>query len=139
MDDLDDDDWTFWDDDDVKEVPHIESKKETVPLQSLDNKRKSFQKENYYKADIKNWMRNKIPVGDLVMISGEILDTSENSELSFIELAIDGNWDHRLVIQLDTALYLENIVIEDDWITVYGKCLGRTDYDHDTPLINPNH
>ncbi|MDT2434953.1 hypothetical protein [Enterococcus avium] len=66
--------------------------------------------------------------GQKVTLSGEIAQVIEDEDFSQYRLAIDGDYDKMVLIQIPKEL-LTSRVLENDLITVYGESLGTIDYE----------
>ncbi|MDT2397384.1 hypothetical protein P7D77_05325 [Enterococcus avium] len=66
--------------------------------------------------------------GQKVTLSGEIAQVIEDEDFSQYRLAIDGDYDKMVLIQIPEEL-LTSRVLENDLITVYGESLGTIDYE----------
>lgn len=66
--------------------------------------------------------------GQKVTLSGEIAQVIEDEDFSQYRLAIDGDYDKMVLIQIPEEL-LSSRVLENDLITVYGESLGTIDYE----------
>jgi len=64
----------------------------------------------------------------LVTFSGRVLQVSEGDGENLIRLATNGDWDDVVAVGYDPAIMGNTRILEDDYISVYGTCIGIYSY-----------
>ena len=67
-------------------------------------------------------------VGDLVKFTGEVLQVTEGDGYAHYRIAVNGNYDQVLFVQIDSSLTQNNRILEDDEITIFGESYGLHTY-----------
>lgn len=65
--------------------------------------------------------------GEYTTLSGKIIQVMNGDGYNQYRLAVDGDYDKVVLIQIDSYKLTQNI-LEDDYITVKGKCMGNVSY-----------
>ncbi len=65
--------------------------------------------------------------GEYTTLSGQIIQVMNGDGYTQYRLAVDGDYDKVVLIQIDSSKLTQNI-LEDDYITVKGKCTGNISY-----------
>lgn len=65
--------------------------------------------------------------GEYTRVSGKIIQVMNGTGYNQYRLAVDGDYNKVLLIEITTDKLTQNI-IEDDYITVEGKCAGNVTY-----------
>lgn len=65
--------------------------------------------------------------GKKVKFNGKVIQVLDDPDLTQMRLAVDGDYDHVLLLTVDSDL-LKPKVLEDDWITIYGVSWGDYTY-----------
>jgi len=85
--------------------------------------------ENYEVADYTAIARTPDEwQGKLITFSGRVLQVSEGSDENLIRLATSGDWDDVVAVGYDPAIMGKQRILEDDYISVYGTCIGIYSY-----------
>ena len=66
--------------------------------------------------------------GRLVQFSGRVLQVSEGSGENLIRLATNGDYDDVVAVGYDPAIMGSTRILEDDYISAYGTCIGIYSY-----------
>lgn len=66
-------------------------------------------------------------VGQKVAFSGKVLQVVETADETDLRIATDGGWDNVIMAGFDPSI-IDFRVLEDDYVTVYGTCLGLYTY-----------
>ncbi|MDQ0221656.1 hypothetical protein [Streptococcus moroccensis] len=93
------------------------------------NEQKNLAKEDYQEADMNLWRRNRIEVGSRLQVTGRIREVYEDSEETVFIMCVDDIYEQKLYGSLPSRVFQKNILLEDDWVTVYGISRGRTTSD----------
>ncbi|MBZ5946066.1 hypothetical protein [Leuconostoc gasicomitatum] len=87
---------------------------------------------NSYKTDITYEQIARTPDSyedKKIQFTGKVLQTMENDDDSVqIRLAVDGNYDNILLVNIDKSLLNNSRILEDDLITVSGISKGTVSY-----------
>lgn len=66
--------------------------------------------------------------GDMVTLSGTIIQVIEDDKYPEYRLAVDDNYDNIVLIEIPKKI-MESRVLENDEITIYGQSAGTFDYE----------
>lgn len=66
--------------------------------------------------------------GSLVTFSGEIIQVMEEKKYTHYRMAIDGDYDQIILIEITNDKLSSNI-LENDYITIEGESVGNTSYE----------
>lgn len=66
-------------------------------------------------------------VGQKLAFSGKVLQVVETSDETDLRIATDGGWDNVIMAGFDPSI-IDFRILEDDYVTVYGTCLGLYTY-----------
>ena len=97
-------------------------------LPSSENKEidiNEYSTEITYDELARNPEKNK---GKKIILSGTIIQVIEGKDYSQYRLAVDGNYDHIVFIEIPKSL-LSSRILENDIIKIYGQSYGTIDYE----------
>lgn len=66
-------------------------------------------------------------IGQKLAFSGKVLQVVETADETDLRIATDGGWDNVIMAGFDPSI-IDFRILEDDYVTVYGTCLGLYTY-----------
>lgn len=67
--------------------------------------------------------------GKFVKFTGKVLQVQEDGNDTTLRVAIDGDYDHVVMVTYNLLFTPDSHILEDDKITFYGQSKGRTTYE----------
>ncbi|WP_233054959.1 transcriptional regulator [Lacticaseibacillus paracasei] len=67
--------------------------------------------------------------GEYVKFTGKVLQVQEDGNDTTLRVAIDGDYDHVIMVTYNLLFTPDSHILEDDKITFYGQSKGRTTYE----------
>lgn len=118
----------------AREKAESESRAEAERQKAEAERKKSFTPENYPILDYESAMRNEDDwLIQQVQISGKVLQVISNDDTIAYRIGtLDSGYDGVFYVEIPKS-DLENRILEDDWVTVYGVYYGVGEY---TTVLN---
>lgn len=65
--------------------------------------------------------------GEKLRFSGKVLQVMEGTSENNLRVATDGKYDDVVFVGYDPKI-MESKILEDDFVTIYGECIGLYSY-----------
>ena len=92
------------------------------------NVEKDTDKTNYQEVDYDKWNHDQLEEYTKVKISGTVIQESEEDSSYILRVAKDNDHSKIVYVEIDKKDY-DNVIAEDDIVTIYGLAMGRTTYE----------
>lgn len=113
----------------VRAKAESESKAEAERQKAEEERKKNFSPDNYAVLEYENAMRNeKDWAFKAVQISGKVLQVQNGDDTVHYRIGTQDNGYEGVFLVEISKNSLENRVLEDDWVTVYGYYFGVAEY-----------
>lgn len=111
-------------------------KEDEESISSDEDIHKDFSVDNYTAISYETAMRNEsMWINSFVKISGKVLQVQNGNGVIHYRIGTQNNgYDGVFLVEISKDA-LENRILEDDWVTVYGRSFGVTEY---TTVMNVN-
>ena len=84
-------------------------------------------KSHFGEVDYDQWNHDEVAEKTKIKISGTVLQEQESDGTHTLRVAMNGDYDKVILVQIDSYNY-ERTIAEDDQITIYGLAMGRQSY-----------
>ncbi|QGH03239.1 hypothetical protein PJ261_11265 [Streptococcus dysgalactiae] len=107
----------------------IEKKKDTKTKESStpSSSEEPFDPASYPLVDFNAWNHDKVEYASKVQVTGTVIQAMKSNEGMNLRLAINDDYDQVVLITIENSDY-QDVIAEDDNVTVYGLNAGLTTY-----------
>lgn len=103
------------------------SSSSSVAASNSSSSEEPFDPNAYEEVDFNAWNHDDIEMLKKIKITGKVLQVSQGSEYT-LRVAVNDNYDQVVLVSIPKTKY-DDVVAEDDHITVYGTNFGLTTYE----------
>ncbi|AGM98646.1 hypothetical protein Javan271_0002 [Streptococcus phage Javan271] len=100
------------------------TKESSTPSSSSEE---PFEPETYPLVDFNEWNHDKVTLASKVQVTGTVIQALKSNEGMNLRLAINDDYDKVVLITIENSDY-QDVIAEDDNVTVYGLNAGLTTY-----------
>lgn len=81
----------------------------------------------YETPDFDIWNHDKLENDKNIQITGTVLQVQKSSDIYYIRVALNDDYDKVVMVEIHEYMY-DDVIAEDDNVTIYGISKGRTSY-----------
>lgn len=112
-----------------KKTKKVEAKKETKPSKetTVSSSEEPFDPATYPLVDFNAWNHDDVEYASKLQVTGTVIQAMKSDEGMNLRLAINDDYDQVVLITIEDSDY-QDVIAEDDNVTVYGLNAGLTSY-----------
>lgn len=92
-----------------------------------DNSSSELNTAEYETPDFNTWNHDKLEKDKNIQITGTVLQIQKSSDIYYIRVALNDDYDKVVMVEIHEYMY-DDVIAEDDNVTIYGISKGRTSY-----------
>ncbi len=81
----------------------------------------------YETPDFDTWNHDKLEKDKNIQITGTVLQVQKSNDIYYIRVALNDDYDKVVMVEIHEYMY-DDVIAEDDDVTIYGISKGRTSY-----------